>query len=85
MIELLTGFVSQYVPSVLGVLWIGWWAQRRVAQCEERCTRALEKMIALLPPCVPPADTPGITYEEPPVLVLEQPPTPLPVARALKT
>jgi hypothetical protein len=83
MIQFIIEAFAQNGPTVLGFVCLAWWGKRRMDQCEERCARELERVMALLPP----GEQPTITYEEPPVLVLDtpvEPPAPLPVARALK-
>jgi len=79
MIQLIVEGIARNGPTVFGFIWMAWWARRRMAQCEERCARELERIIALLPASEPPP----VTFETP-VPVLEdpiEPPALLPVAR----
>ena len=76
----MTELLTQFMP-MFSVLWIAWWARRRVEQCEARCTKELERIIALLPAGDAPTDTSAVIADPIPVTPVEMP---LPVARALK-
>lgn len=77
MIDLLAFTLNQLTPGIL-VIWMAFYVRRRIAQCEARCARELERMISLLP--VGDAPTQETVLVEPEALTSAEPIAPLPVA-----
>lgn len=77
MIDLLAFTLNQFTPAIL-VVWMAFYTRRRIAQCEARCTRELERMISLLPAGDAPVKETLLVASE--VCTVAEPVAPLPVA-----